>query len=88
MRGLASLVEFLVVPVVFGATLLMVCVLLRLVPTRKSLLSPGKSKKVVSSPFPAWSCLVNTSVPPNSLALGGWALWVSLAQKASQFLGI
>lgn len=54
-RGLATLVELLVVPVVFGATLLMICVLLRLVPTRKSLLSPGKSKKVVSSPL---SCTV------------------------------
>lgn len=69
-RGLATLVEFLVVPVVFGATLLMICVLLRLVPTRKSLLSPGKSKKVVSSPFPARSCLFNASVLPNSPARG------------------
>lgn len=50
MRGLASLVEFLVVPVMLGATLLMICVLLRLVPTGKSLLSPGKSKKVTEKP--------------------------------------
>lgn len=41
-RGLASLVEFLVVSVMLGATLLMVRVLLRLVPAGKSLLSPGK----------------------------------------------
>lgn len=46
-RGLASLVEFLVVPVMLGATLLMIRVLLRLVPAGKSLLSPGKSKKVI-----------------------------------------
>lgn len=64
-RDLASLVEFLVVPVVFGATLLMICMLLRLVPTRKSLLSPRNSKKVISSPFSAWSLLINTSVPPD-----------------------
>lgn len=46
-RGLASLVEFLVVPVMLGATLLMIRVLLRLVPTGKSLLSPAESKKVI-----------------------------------------
>lgn len=50
MRGLASLVEFLVVSVMLGATLLMIRVLLRLVPTGKSLLSPGKSKKVIEKP--------------------------------------
>lgn len=51
MRGLASLVELLVVSVVFAATLLMVCVLLGLVPTRKSLLSPEKSKEDISTLF-------------------------------------
>lgn len=49
-RGLASLVELLVVPVVFGAALLMICVLLRLVPSGEPLLSPGKAKKEVSMP--------------------------------------
>lgn len=50
-RGLTSLVELLVISVVFGTTLLMVCVLLGLVPTRKSLLSPEKSKEDVSTLF-------------------------------------
>lgn len=44
-RGLAPLVEFLVVPVMLGATLLMIRVLLRLVPAGKPLLSPGKVKE-------------------------------------------
>lgn len=49
-RGLAPLVEFLVVPVMLGATLLMIRVLLGLVPAGKSLLSPGKSRKVIEKP--------------------------------------